>query len=390
MKHTILPENWDTLPVEDVLMGGTKKKIKYDKASNTVYMLNDRGEWTGEKTHPPVRKQAAPIKENAGDPNNPASNENNEEPVVLRRPKKKKIGMNAFLTIIIIILVAVLVIQNMPLNGGPRTYDIIVAMENINPGDKVSGKLSKKTVTAAEYQQMAVSGGLYMANDYDAIKSYYATEFIPKDGVVTYSNVGEDFTAKNPWTSEGAKYTILLPISLTTDKLEEFMWGNKLTITVKATREIDKTENPEAYRPSSPEVSGETTIIKYQTDTYVLTDFTIIDVMNANKKTLYSAYAGMAAIPDLYREDCIKTRYKSKAQMEVDMPAYIKISVSKETLDWWDVVTSKKHDISVSLKVTGFDGETGDGEYTYKSEVNNTMRKMAATIKAAWTLLEED
>ena len=72
------------------------------------------------------------------------------------------------------------------------------------------------------------------------------------------------------------------------------------------------------------------------------------------------------------------------------MPAYIKISVSKETLDWWDVVTSKKHDISVSLKVTGFDGETGDGEYTYKSEVNNTMRKMAATIKAAWTLLEED
>lgn len=391
MSQYKVPDNWDSLPVEEVLLGGIKKKIKYDKGINTVYLLNDRGEWTGEKAQAPARK--APVSSAASSGNNAAAgasaddstSPDNENPVIMTtKPKKSK--WTPILIAIIVILSVLLVAQSNGFSLSKRTYSVIIAMENIQPGARVNGKLASVTISANEYHKYASMGGLYSASDYSAIKDFVATSFIPKDGYVTYANVGETFQATNPWTISGTKKTINIPIDVEKDDLEELLWGNKVKLTIVAKRDLSTVNSPDAYRPSSPDVEGSSQVQSIQIDTYTLADVTVIDVLNAKGNSLYTTFAGLAAIPEPYQADCLEARYSSEKQIQSDTPAYIKVEVSGETAKWWQYLCDKKYEVTVAIKVSGVNCETALQNDTYLA-----LKELIPSIKATWGIpIKED
>lgn len=375
MNQNKLPDNWEALPVKDVTTGGTRRKVKYDQESNTVYLLDEHGNWTGEAAKAPTR----PAETSAG------SGADGEQQI--RRPPKAKSKSTPIFIAIIVVLCVLLFIQNF---SGPiassQSYNIIIAMENIQPGETIKGKLASRTVSTEEYYKYAATGGLYLDTEYKKIEGYVATSFIPKDGYISYTNVGESFQATNPWTLSGAANTITIPIDATIDNLERFMWGNEITLTVVARSVIDTVKYPDAYRPSSPEVNGSSSMQSVQIDTYTLTDFTIVDVLNDQKRSLYSTYASLAAIPQLYQKDCLAARYETGNQVQSDIPAYIRIAVSEETAEWWEKITVKRYSLSVTIEITGVKCETA-----YQNETYLALKAMLPGMKSAWKAsLEED
>lgn len=374
MNQNNLPDNWDTLPVKDVTTGGTRRKVKYDQESNTVYLLDEHGNWTGEAAKAPTL------------PAESGSAGGTDSEQQIRRPPKTKSKSTPVFIAIIIVLCAILFIQNFSGTLTTQSYTIIIAMENIQPGEIIKGKLASRTVSTEEYYKYAATGGLYLDSEYKNIEDYVATCFIPKDGYISYTNVGKSFQATNPWTLSGAANTITIPIDATMENMEQFMWGNEITLTVVARSIIETVEYPDAYRPSSPEVNGSSNMQSVQIDTYTLTDFTIVDVLNDQKRSLYDTYASLAAIPQLYQEDCLAARYETGNQIQSDMPAYIKIAVSKETETWWENIANQNYSISVSIEITGIDCETA-----YQNETYLALKAMLPGMKNAWKAsLKED
>lgn len=382
-----VPENWDTLPVEEVLLGGIKKKIKFDKGTNTVYLLNDRGEWTGEKAQAPARKASASAGNSTG-ANTSAEDSADTDGVnpVIMTTKPKKSKWTPVLIAIIIVLSVLLIAQSNGFSLSKKTYSVIVAMENIQPGAKVNGKLASVTISANEYHKYTSMGGLYSASDYNSIKDYVATSFIPKDGYVTYANVGETFQATNPWTISGTKKTINIPVDMDEEDLDELLWGNKVKLTIVAKRDLETVDSSDAYRPSSPDVEGSTQIQSIQIDTYILSNVTIIDVLNAKGNSLYTTFAGLAAIPEPYQADCLEARYSSEKMIETDTPAFIKVEVSGDTAKWWEYLNNKGYEITAALKVTGINCETALQNDTYIA-----LKELIPGIKNAWGIpVKED
>ena len=395
MRNLKLPENWDSLPVEEIQMGGVKRKIRYDNENNTVYLLNSRGEWTGEIGHPQSKKPAGAVTQPASDDEQQtpqeqtrnATKESEPSPVAAaQKGAKKKSKTTPFLLIIIAVLAAILIFQNVDFGGTPKSYEILYAGDNITPGEVLGKKIYKRKISAAEYQQYLASGtGIYLLDDYETIKNYEATCFIPKDGIFTYANIAQDFNVVNPWRLENQTYLINIPVSLVKEQLGELLWGNKVSITVTNTWELTQKEYPDAYRPSSPQVSGGTHTTTYQTDTYTLSNVTVIDVLNYEQKSLFSIYASLAAIPETYQQESIASRYKSSDQRRAERPAYICVAVSKETVAWWNEVSNKKNaEMTVSVQyLNAIDSTTGNADYEYKFSANAAFRKMAEMIQKA-------
>lgn len=360
MANYTLPENWDSFPVKNAVMGGVKKRIKLDEENNIIYLLDENGNWTGEKCVAPPKKPAGNGDEESQDA---ATTEASAQDTGEKKPEKKKkkpkksSGATPLLIIIICILGGILLWQNFG-NTKPeaKRYPVIVAMENIYPGDVVSEKLASTTISEEDYARYKAEGGLYHPDEYSEIKKYVATEFIPKDGCITYANVGEVFNIKNPWTMTGC-HVIVLPVSVTTDDLEEFIWGNRINLQIRVEHTIEHFDEYPGHRPSADGIEGYSELKHRQIDYYSLKGYTIVDVFNNKMKSLYSSYAGVAAIPDNYLEVCLPVRYKSEDEIKDDMPAYIAIEVSEEVLEWWEDANHAYHgetEVSVSwMKVIG-------------------------------------
>lgn len=382
-----MPDNWDSLPIKTVKTGDTKRNVKYDEATNTVYLLDEHGEWTGKKGTPPRQKSGtvSDVSDVAGSSaeqqNDSASEKTVENGKTLKRKaKKQKSKWTPVLIGIIIVLVIMLIVQNSNTNMLKQDYTVIIAMEDIEPGESIAGKLSSLTISAEEYQRQSSLSGLYNANDYSAIKGYVATSFIPQDGYVTYTNVGQTFQPSNPWMLTGQEATINIPISVDEDSLSEILWGNKIIMTITVEHVIDIVDMPDVYRPTSPDIESNTTYKTYQVDTYTLSDITILDVLNAKQISLYNTYAALAAIPTPYLESCLETRYASSSQKETEMPAYIQIEVSKATAQWWEGIKNRKqYPITVSIEVTGANCET-----QLQNETYTALKKLIPALQSVW------
>lgn len=389
MANYQVPDNWASLPIKEAIMGGQKKKVKIDENLGVIYLLDERGDWTGEKYRNPksnnaTSDNAAAHEGTTGNENSEGSDTESEKPI---RRKKAKSKLTPVLVIIIIILGGLLALQNMDGATHSKTYNVIVAMQNIQPGESIEGKLAQVEIGADEYHKYASAGGLYLAAEYNSIQNYVATSFIPKNSYVAYGNVGRSFQAANPWTLPGGKTEIILPINLDKDKLEEFIWGNKVTIIVEARKTLNTEDYPDAYRPGAPEVTGSSKLQTIQVDTYRLEGITIVDMLNTQKKSLYSTYLAMSTIPEIYRKDHFATRYSSVEAVHADTPAYIKVAVDEETADWWKHLTSAafRYTVSVILEPTGVNCET-----SFQSETYTAINAILPGIQDAWANATEE
>lgn len=374
-----LPEKWDEWPTKDVTLGGVKKKAKLDPETNAIYLLDENGNWTGKKGMAPASKPAG------GGTDSTSSEEGQTGAAPAPKTKKvKKSKVNLLLVIIIGVLLVLLFTKDGNIINTEKTYEVIIAMSNIQPGEKVTGKLASKTITESEYLKYASEGGMYKPDEYELIQFYVATSFIPQDGYITYANIAKEYNKTNPWTIETPPATITLPISATTSNLDIFLWGNELQITVTTRKVIKNTDYPAAERPSSPGASSSSQLETTQIDTYTLEKVRIIDVLDKSKNSLYSKFASQAAIPTLYREDCIASRYKTLANIEDDTPAYIVVEVPSSLLSWWQQINSSLYTRHFTYKYTGVGCENDLQLTTYTS-----LKTFIAQLKTRWETVKE-
>lgn len=389
------PENWDHFIIKEVVMGGVRKKVKFDQENNIIYLLNDLGEWTGEKAAwaKPANKQKPAQNDKEQDPDAEQDKEANasedEETPPLPKPAKRKKSKQSKLTPTLIVIIAImavlLVLQNNTGGLFQKSYEVIIAMENIQPGESVKGKLSSVTISFEEYQRYTADGGLYNADDYTNIKEFVATSFIPQDGYISYSNISETFQATNPWMLSNTDSTITIPIDITNNSIRELVWGKAVTVTINASKKISSEDSPNATRPSPADVSNSSTTQTIQIDHYTLADTVIVDVLNSTKTSLYSDYAAMAAIPEKYRDECLTARYGTESQIYSDLPAYIKVKVSSETAEWWKSLSKASYDFDFTIAEHGIYCET-----PLQNETHLALMNIIPYVQSAWDAAQED
>lgn len=379
MSEYKLPENWESMPVVNAMIGSNQKKIKYDKETGLVYLLDDNGNWTGEKATAPPAMKASLLKnttelEEAAD---------NPKDIQKRKQRPQKSKLTPLLIIIIVVLAAIIFIQNSS-GGGSKSYTVIIAMQNIQPGEKINDKLATLSISAEEYMQYSSAGGVYLEGDFESIEDYVATSFIPQDGVITYTNVGTTYIATNPWNLKDKPYTITIPVEATTDNLEQFIWGTTTDITFNAKKVIDENAYPEADYPITSDADSNSTLQSIHIITYLMKNVTIVDVLNNQKESLFSSYAAMASVPELYQKESLNARYTNGKQVQSDTPAYIQIEVTKETKEWWDLLT-RRYTVKVALEVTG--KNCGN---SLQTDIYNSIKTMLPAMKSAWSAALED
>ena len=388
-----LPDNWASLPVMDAVAGGKQMRVKYDNEKQRLYLLDEKGGYTGkfldanaaksidpdELNTPEQEKEKPPESQDEQEqPENGMEDENDEKPVKKKTRRRKQSNLlTGVLVAIIICLCGLLYIQSNK-SSPEKQYTIIIAMDNIQPGMPIKGKLASFTIPASDYNLYGKEG-LYLASEYESIENYVATTFIPKDGRITYSNIGESFQITNPWKPGTNSSYITIPVQAEIDDIDKYIWGNQITLTVVTTKVLSTDSFPNAVHPSTPDASCTSLLQSVQIDTYTISDATIFEVLNDQKKSLYSSYASMAAIPRIYQESSFSSRYSSEGyQVQSEIPAYIQIKVSKETVSWWETLNAGRYTVSVSINVTGSNCETSFQDETYQA-----IKTMLPTLKAA-------
>lgn len=388
MANYAVPDNWASLPVKEAVMGGIKKKVKIDEENDIIYLLDENGDWTGEKCHrgKPSGAGTAP-----GSSNNAESKQEDgdgKEEAPKKHKKRQKSKMTPVLLIIIAILGAVLLWQNFgnTITQGTQV-SVIVATRNIQAGEVIDvSKVTSLEISLEEYRKYNSQGGLYLVSEYPAIMNFVATTFIPVNGYISYNNVAPTYQAVNPWTLPGGKDSIIIPIDTKVDSLEEFMWGNKVTVHIQATRLINTKDYPEGFRPYCPEVTGSSELVTTQKDSYVLPNVTIVDMLNTYKSSLYSNYLAMSDVPAKYQTEHFAMRYSTMDTVFTDTPAYIKIAVDPQTAEWWKILNRNfDYTITVYLEKTGIDCETEFQSNTYQA-----IKAILPNIQTAWAAVNKE
>lgn len=391
-----LPENWEQLPMREVIISGQRRKIKYDEETEFIYMMDSTGKWTGERTKaklPPVKKQEPP--EAAQEPEStegeaasattevPEDSPKAQAPAPAKKRKKKKSNLFTILVTALVVLGLVKVFDGKKLDGTPTEYTVIAAMQDIQPGESVSGKLASITITAAEYHQYNAQTSLYSADKYNTIKEYVATAYIPAKAYITYGNVGASYSPSNPWAGTQGAETINVPVDINIQQLANYMWGKEVTFTLTVRKVIS--HEPQENGSANAGYTSSSMIETTNVDTYTVPKCTIVDVLDTYKKSLYASYAALVSIPDAYRFDYLSTYYSSHRQLKADTPAYVTLTVPAEFASIWKNVVNT-YSYEVELSVTGSTCTTALQYDAYQA----IQKIMPSLIKAWDTKLNED
>lgn len=391
-----LPENWEQLPMREVIINGQRRKIKYDEENELIYMMDSTGKWTGERTKvklPPEKKQESAetpqAPEDAGDEHSPANTEATESqnkvqtPAPAKKRKKKKSNLLTIIVTALVVLGLVKVFDGKNLDGTPTEYTVIVAMQDIQPGENVGGKLASVTITADEYHQYNAQASLYSADKYSTIKEYVATAYIPSKAYITYGNVGASYSPSNPWAGTQGTETVNIPIDVDIQQLADYMWGKEVTLTLT----VRKVTNQESSgtNDTSENISSSSMYETTRVDTYTVPKCTIVDVLDTYKKSLYASYAALVSIPDAYRSDYLSTYYSSRRQIKADTPAYVTLAVPAEFIAIWkNISTTTSYTVDFSVTGTACITELQSTAYQSIQQI------MPPLVKAWDTKLNED
>lgn len=405
-----LPENWKDMPVKTVLVAGVKRQIKYDSQTQTLYMLDSTGNWTGEKaktqlTPAEILRQHSANQEEDGDQDTepavagtgdvpeekdavsdgaaPAEDANAKK----KAPKKKKKLTTGKLLLIVLAIIAVFLgisVFRTAEEINPTKYTVIVAAKDLRPGDRLSGNLASIVIPADEYH--AVTSGIYKAAAYKTIENYVATAYISKynpddpsgDSFITYNNVDKVYEPANPWKQGGTVNYINVPVNATNQNLGNFMWGNQVTVTITTKKTISSTPNADVNIPTTEQAQGNSVIQTVRVDTYNLTNLTIIDVLDQNQRSLYSSYASMIAIPSGYLNNYLANYYSSRSNISKDTPSYIQLAISPETYTIWKKLNENPI-AEITVAVTGTHNET-----ELQRTVHEDIEIVIPAIKKAW------
>lgn len=249
------------------------------------------------------------------------------------------------------------------------------------PGQELTAEMIDYIdIPEEDYQQLATATGIYTSEEITSLEGMVAQKYIPAGRYLTYDDIGRLYSPSNPWAPDLRNAsTIILPINPAAETLYDFIWGNRIDITITVQTKQTNTNDAQSAEETAPNgVQHESSVVESMVvDTYKLQGVKIVDILNADQQSLFVRYSALSAIPNALQVDYLKTSYSDPAVFQLDLPAYISISVTQAQAD---VIASLEAE-TMTITVSNAAAEnTTDLQYDTFLEI----QEVVGSIAAAW------
>lgn len=217
-----------------------------------------------------------------------------------------------------------------------NTVTVLTARKTLLPGHTLSSDdFLTVTISEADYLLLDSINGVYTKAEIDVLKGQTVLTYLSAGSYVGYDDVGPTYAPVNPWRQlEKDQSTVIISVEANAETLKNILWGNQMDIQIQVQTKYtsstsnDNTEEGTEYESGVNHSSSviESTVV----DTYICQNAVIIDVLDSNKKSLFTEYSMLTEIPFGYRTTQIEKRYYSLYEIEKAIPCFIEIAVSSE------------------------------------------------------------
>lgn len=242
---------------------------------------------------------------------------------------------------------------------------VLTVSTDLLPGHVIGeDDLVEVSLPESQYHSLCAAGGIYTAAYLERIYGMSIVEYISAGQYLNYDNIADAYEPVNPWGGKGSSTTIIsLPIAVDLEQLNSYLWGNSVNIIIRVqsvvstpapgnaqTNPDDPNATTAPSEPSTP--SGmqhqastvESTVI----DTYTVNGVTIVNVLNANKESLYPRYYSLASIPSVFLYDIISSQYEDPDVMDADIPCYLRVAVTADQAKLINSLNRESMKVSIS------------------------------------------
>lgn len=213
------------------------------------------------------------------------------------------------------------------------TY-VLKARDTMLPGHVLtSDDFDQEALDPLAYQTLTAGGGFYTKDELERLEGLVVITYVPEGKYLSYEDVSTYYSPANPWgRTESQQMIITLPIEINSKNLSSCLWGNYVDITITIETKLQSANDAEnnEFTPPAGIQHQSSTVESILVDTYKLHAAAIVDVLDANKGSLYTRYSALASIPVVFRQEYLLQDYEDLTLLAADTPCYIQIAVPVE------------------------------------------------------------
>lgn len=425
-------EQINNLPIRTIRVGGILRKIRYDEDSQTIFMLDDNGNFTGRTRKyelPPLEESPEvspqiPAAEQESDENIPQIDTESamagadggeeqeteeEQPTdgvkMLLRKWLPTIGLAAIVIIGVISFISAYrnrtpapvattpaptttadqglhttpTVTEPPITTPEYDTHILSAATTLMPGHKITAE--DFVLVGVTYEQLSVlssGNGLYTEDNMDSLVGLVIQDYIQQGAYLTYDDVGTVFAPANPWLSPSVgQTTVTLSVNLESGFGSAYLWGNIVDLKIVC-RTKQETSSPIETTPSLPGVEHDSSVVESMLqDTYTFGTVQIVDILNADGNSLYADYRAWATVPAAILPSVIATNMADADAAAKELPACIVFAVTPQQAEIINGLTDKDMTVSVTEKGVVISSE-------YQEKVYSSLRDVSIALERRW------
>lgn len=269
---------------------------------------------------------------------------------------------------------------------GNNVTCVLVTKTSMLPGAVLSAEdFELVEMDTSEYKMLAANGGIYTAAELDRLEGLVVNTYVAADQYLSYESVSNSYVVANPWgRTDELQSTLTLKIEVSPDNLTSCLWGNlvDLKILVETKYTTTNTQISDEVLEAAGVQHQNSTVESTVIDTFVLEAVLIVDTLNANKESLFSAYSSYAAIPVVFREDELTTIYEEPSVLDADIPCYITIAVTSEQAALINALSTDSMTVTFSDPSSSISTDIQSSVYTASQEIGTMIAKL-------WQVREE-
>ena len=437
-KVMITDDQMRTLPIREIYVGGMKRQVRLDSERKRMYLLDIDGEYTGKSTFwepedekntvvPVVgetMKQPVPISDDEVSQENPQIGEQ-------RKGKHISPVRWVFLGVALIISFTIMCYAlwdssepeeskkknttiseagtsvgtkpgvtsptrgdqyptspsapSSPTSGTSEKVMVIVAAEDILPGESLRfAPLKKQAISAEEYQMLSAVTNVYTAAEMERVQQLVANRYIPAGKYLVGDDLASSFSPVLPWAElDVGQIGVRLPVKVRDEELASYMWGNQIDIWFKHETTYFGDTAPDCGELDLPPGVYAESVLEGTTltTTYHIQGAVIRDVFNASKESLYSEFYKWTLLSQDAREDYWKDRYPVRVLVEADRPRTIRVSLTEEQARF--VASLDIENMDMHIRVNAPSCAT-----SLQNEIYLKLQEVAREISVVWTEIE--
>lgn len=263
---------------------------------------------------------------------------------------------------------------------------VLVPNTTLIPGQELTADIIDHIdISKEEYQQLSTAAGIYTAEELVSLEGLVAQNYVPAGRYLTYDDIGRSYSPVNPWAPDLRDVTtVMLPITPTEENLQDFIWGNRIDLTITIQTKQTNTNDKSTDDAKTDGLEHESSVVESMViDTYRLQGVQITDILDADQQSLYTRYTAISAVPSALQVSYLKTAYSDATVFQADIPSYIIIAVTQAQADVIEALDVEAMAITVSNPVA---------ENTTSLQYDTYLKIQEATssIAAAWPQLTEE